>query len=179
MKITGENIIPVDQETVWRGLNDPEVLRQSIPGCESLEQTAPNVMTAVVVTRIGPVSARFEGQVELSDLDPPRGYKLNGSGSAGPMGNAKGAAVVTLASMPDGGTKLTYDVTAEMTGKIAQLGARLIQSTAGILAGQFFSRFGAIVSGGKPSDANRGVGRYVLIGALVIAAGVAAYFLLA
>ncbi|MEM9223843.1 MAG: carbon monoxide dehydrogenase subunit G [Pseudomonadota bacterium] len=146
MKISGENVIPVDQNKVWEGLNDPEVLRQAIPGCESLEKTGDNNFVATVVTRIGPVSVRFEGQVELADLDPPNGYTLKGSGNAGPMGAAKGAARVKLVQMPDGGTKLAYDVDAEMSGKIAQLGSRLIQSTANILAGQFFSKFSSVVA---------------------------------
>ena len=145
MKITGENIIAADKETVWRGLNDPEVLRQAIPGCEELQTVGENAFKAIVTTRIGPVTARFEGQVALGDLNPPHGYTLSGGGSAGPMGNAKGAAKVKLEQVPEG-TKLTYEVDAEITGKIAQLGARLIQSTAGVLAGQFFKKFAQAVA---------------------------------
>lgn len=159
MKISGETVIAADQQTVWRGLNDPEVLRRSIPGCESLEKTGENAFRATVVTRIGPVSAKFEGRVQLTDLDPPNGYTLNGSGSAGPMGAAKGAARVTLTPHPDG-TQLSYDVDADLSGKIAQLGARLVQSAAGVIAGQFFTRFGAIVAGeeGAPERAATGGG---------------------
>ncbi len=150
MKITGENVIAAEPSVVWAGLNDPETLKQSIPGCESLEQTADNQFKATVVTKIGPISARFNGNVELSDLDPPNGYTLSGSGSAGPMGNAKGKARVVLSPV-DGGTELAYEIDADVTGKIAQLGARLIKSTAGVLAGQFFKNFGEIVAG--PSEA--------------------------
>lgn len=150
MKINGENIIAADQKTVWEGLNDPEILRQSIPGCDSLEQVGENKFKATVTTRIGPITAKFDGAVELSDLNPPNGYTLSGTGSAGAMGNAKGLARVKLA--PNGaGTILTYDVDAEVNGKIAQMGSRLIKSTAGLLAGQFFKRFGEIVGG--PADA--------------------------
>ena len=145
MKITGENIIAADKETVWRGLNDPEVLRQAIPGCEELQTIGENAFKAVVTTRIGPVTARFEGQVALGELNPPHGYTLSGGGSAGPMGNARGAAKVKLEQVAEG-TKLTYEVDAEITGKIAQLGARLIQSTAGVLAGQFFKKFAQAVA---------------------------------
>jgi len=146
MKISGENIIAADQQTVWEGLNNPEILRQSIPGCESLQLVGENQFKATVTTRVGPIKAKFDGAVELSDLNPPHGYTLSGSGSAGAMGNAKGLARVTLVANGDG-TTLTYDVDAEVNGKIAQMGSRLIKSTAGLLAGQFFRRFGEIVSG--------------------------------
>lgn len=180
MKITGENVIAADQQTVWRGLNDPEVLRQSIPGCESLEKTGENSFKATVVTRIGPVSARFEGDVQLSDLNPPHGYTLNGSGSGGPMGNAKGSARVMLSPHPDG-TRLTYDVDAEMSGKIAQLGARLIQSTAGVLAGQFFTRFSDVVADRPATGAAETPGRkrgYVVAILVTAVAAAAAWYLL-
>ena len=180
MKITGENIIAADKETVWQGLNDPEILRRAIPGCEELQTVGENAFKAIVTTRIGPVSARFEGQVSLSDLNPPHGYTLSGGGSAGPMGNARGAAKVKLETVAEG-TKLTYEVDAEITGKIAQLGARLIQSTAGVLAGQFFRKFAQAVApaegagdGAAPSAAPAGP---LISGAMrwiVIAAGVAA-----
>ena len=146
MKISGENTIAADPQTVWEGLNDPEVLRQSIPGCDSLELVGENKFKSIVTLRIGPITAKFDGAVELSDLNPPNGYTLSGSGSAGAMGNAKCLARVALT--PNGaGTKLTYDVDAQVNGKIAQMGSRLIKSTAGLLAGQFFKRFGEIVSG--------------------------------
>jgi carbon monoxide dehydrogenase subunit G len=146
MKITGEQTIAAAPEAVWRALNDPDVLRRSIPGCKSLDQVDGTAYRATVETKIGPIKATFNGDVVLSDLNPPFGYTLSGRGSAGNMGNAKGTAKVRLA--PDGsGTKLSYDVDAEVTGKFAQLGSRLIQSTAGVLADHFFSRFGEIVAG--------------------------------
>lgn len=144
MKLTGENRIKAPPQEVWRALNDPDVLRQAIPGCESLEKISDTEFKATVATKIGPVQARFNGQVQLTDLDPPNGYTISGSGSGGMAGNAKGGAKVRLE--PDGdGTKLTYDVDAQVTGKLAQLGSRLIDSTAKMLAGQFFNRFEEIV----------------------------------
>jgi uncharacterized protein len=149
MKITGEQTIEAPPEAVWKALNDPEVLRQSIPGCKSLSQVNGTSYKATIETKIGPIKATFDGEVELSDLNPPHGYTLAGRGSAGPMGNAKGQAKVSLSPVGNG-TKLTYDVDAEVTGKLAQLGSRLIQSTTGVLAGHFFKRFGEIVAGPKP-----------------------------
>lgn len=151
MEIKGENLIAATQAQVWEGLNDPEVLRRSIPGCESLEKTGDNQFKATVVTRIGPITARFNGQVELTDLDPPNGYTIVGSGAAGAMGGAKGKARVTLAPESDA-TRLTYLVDVDVSGRIAQLGGRLIQSTAGVLAGQFFNAFATAV-GGPPVPA--------------------------
>jgi len=146
MKFAGENSISAPPQKVWKALNDPEVLRKSIPGCESLEKTGDNEFKATVVTKIGPVKTKFDGEVSLSDLDPPHGYTLSGKGSGGPAGNAKGSAKVTL--KPNGaGTLLSYDVDAQITGKLAQLGSRLIQSTAKMLAGKFFDKFGEVVAG--------------------------------
>ncbi len=144
MKLSGENHIKASREEVWRALNDPDVLRQAIPGCQSLEKVSDTEFKATVVTKIGPVQAKFNGEVELQDLDPPNGYTISGKGSGGVAGNARGAAKVKLE--PDGdGTKLMYDVDAQVTGKLAQLGSRLIDSTAKMLAGQFFNKFEAIV----------------------------------
>ena len=167
MKLSGENIIPADQELVWKALNDVDVLRQAIPGCEQLEAVNENEYTATIVTRIGPVKAKFNGNVQLTDLNPPNGYTLVGSGSAGSMGNAKATAQVTLQPVSEG-THLRYNVDAEITGKIAQLGARLIESTAGILAGQFFKRFSALVTGDKDlaKSTAMGIWPYVIGGGL-------------
>ena len=148
MKLSGENRIMASREEVWRALNDPEILKQCIPGCDNLEKNGDNQFKATVTTKIGPVQAKFNGQVQLSDLDPPNGYTISGSGTGGVAGNAKGAAKVRLE--PDGrGTRLVYDVDAQVTGKLAQLGSRLIDSTAKMLAGQFFNKFEQIV--GKPA----------------------------
>lgn len=175
MKIQGENIIPADQETVWNGLNDPEVLRQSIPGCESLEKVDDHNFKAKVTSRIGPITATFNGDVALSNLNPPHSYTLSGSGSAGAKGGAKGSADVKLEPV-DGGTKLTYDVDAEVSGKLAQLGGRLIQSTAGVLAGQFFNRFSEVVA---PTGAGAKTGLPVPLWAIVVGGGVLAAIVVA
>lgn len=147
MKITGENQIAASPETVWEALNDADILRQSIPGCESLEKISDTEFKATVVTKIGPIKAKFKGEVTLADLDPPNSYTLSGKGSGGSAGNASGSAKVVLAPNSDGTTLLTYNVDAKVSGKLAQLGSRLIDSTAKILAGKFFTRFQEIVGG--------------------------------
>ena len=153
MKLSGENLVKAPPEVVWAALNDPEVLKQAIPGCETLEKLSDTQFKATVAIKIGPVQARFNGQVELTDLDPPNGYTISGSGSGGVAGNARGAAKVRLE--PEGeDTKLIYDVDAQVTGKLAQLGSRLIDSTAKMIAGQFFDRFGKIV--GETDEAEGG-----------------------
>lgn len=152
MKLTGENRINARPDQVWRALNDADVLRRAIPGCESLEKVSDTEYKATVAMKVGPVQAKFNGKVELSDLDPPRAYTISGTGSGGAAGNARGSAHVRLE--PDGnGTKLNYDVDAQVTGKLAQLGSRLIDSAAKMLAGQFFDRFEEIVGGPVPAGA--------------------------
>src|ERR1700751_427756 len=131
MQMNDSQRIPASREQVWAALNDPAVLKQCIPGCQSLEVTAPNEMTATVVFKVGPVKATFGGKVTLSDLDPPNSYRISGEGSAG---FAKGGAVVRLESESADVTILHYDVDAQIGGKLAQLGARLINSTATKLA---------------------------------------------
>jgi carbon monoxide dehydrogenase subunit G len=150
MEMTGERRIPAPRETVWQALNDPEVLKDSIPGCEHIEKVSDTEMTARVAVRIGPMNARFAGKVQLSDLDPPNGYTISGEGQGGVAGFAKGGAAVRLAEDGPGATLLTYDVKAQVGGKMAQLGARLIDSTARSMADQFFDRFAARVAGPAP-----------------------------
>jgi len=145
MEITGNSLINEDKQIVWDGLNNPETLRQSIPGCESLEATGENQFKATVVTKIGPIKAKFEGEIELQELHPPESYVIVGSGSAGSMGAAKGKAFVTLSDAPNG-TLLQYNIDVESNGKIAQLGSPLIQSTASVLARQFFKTFSQTIS---------------------------------
>ena len=147
MDMTGDFRIAAPREAVWKALNDPEILRQSIPGCEELQKTADNEFTAKVTVKVGPVKARFTGKVTLSDLDPPNGYKISGEGQGGPAGFAKGGADVKLASDGDG-TVLSYNVNAAIGGKLAQIGARLIDGTAHKLAEDFFGRFASLVSAG-------------------------------
>lgn len=142
MDMTGERRIPAPREQVWAALNDPEVLKAAIPGCESLEKTSETEMKASALIKIGPISARFTGKVQLSDIDPPNGYTIGGEGQGGVAGFAKGGAKVRLE--PDGeATLLRYEVNAQVGGKIAQLGARLIDATAKSMADQFFNRFTA------------------------------------
>jgi carbon monoxide dehydrogenase subunit G len=151
MKLSGEKILALPQARVWAALNDPEVLRQSIPGCESFEKLADNAFRATVASRIGPVQARFNGTVRLSDINPPNGYTLSGEGSGGAAGSAKGSAKVALAPAP-GGTRLTWDADAQVSGKLAQIGSRLIDSTANMMAGQFFDRFEQLLAGEKVEE---------------------------
>ena len=147
MQMNDSQLIPASQEKVWAALNDPEILKQCIPGCQSLDMSAPNEMTATVVLKVGPVKATFGGKVMLSDLDPPNGYRIAGEGSGGIAGFAKGGATVKLTPQGSDATLLTYEVAAQIGGKLAQLGGRLIDSTAKKLAGQFFSSFGELVGG--------------------------------
>ena len=144
MTMNGEVQLAAPREVVWAKLNDPEVLKVSIPGCEELERTEDNGFRATVKVKVGPVSARFKGRVMLSDLDPPNGYKINGEGEGGVAGFAKGSADVRL-SDKDGGTLLTYSVEAQIGGKLAQLGQRLINGAAKKMADEFFQKFAAAV----------------------------------
>jgi uncharacterized protein len=145
MTMSGEYELPAPRETVWQKLNDPEVLKACIPGCEELEVTAENEFRAVATTKIGPVKARFKGKVRLTDLDPPNGYRISGEGEGGVAGFAKGGATVAL-TPTDTGTKLAYNVEAQIGGKLAQLGQRLINGAAKKMADDFFERFRVAVS---------------------------------
>jgi hypothetical protein len=154
MDMTGERLIPAPRAVVWDALNDIEVLKVAIPGCQEITRTSDTDLAARVGLRIGPVSATFTGKVQLSDLDPPNGYTISGEGSGGVAGFAKGGAKVRLSDADAGATRLSYDVAAQVGGKIAQLGARLIDSTARQLADQFFDRFAAEVARrAAPADA--------------------------
>jgi uncharacterized protein len=141
MDMTGERRIPAPRQTVWTALNDPAVLQASIPGCESLEKTSDHEMKATAAVKIGPISARFTGKVQLLDLDPPTSYRIEGEGQGGVAGFAKGGAVVRLVEEAPNSTLLSYEVKAQVGGKIAQLGARLIDATAKQMADAFFNRF--------------------------------------
>jgi len=147
MDMSGEVRIAAPREAVWRALNDPEILRQCIPGCEEIEKLSDTEMTAKVTAKVGPVKARFGGKVTLSDLDPPNGYKISGEGQGGAAGFAKGGAVVRLASdEPGSGTVLHYEVNAAVGGKLAQIGSRLIDGTARKMADDFFTTFASLVT---------------------------------
>ncbi len=144
MNMSGEYQIAAPRETVWAKLNDPEVLKACIPGCEQLEKVSDTEFQAVAVNKIGPVKAKFKGKVRFSDIDPPNGYKISGEGDGGVAGFAKGGATVALVSK-DGGTLLTYNVEAQIGGKLAQLGQRLINGVAKKMADDFFQKFAAAV----------------------------------
>ena len=149
MTMTGEYQLAATRETVWAKLNDAEVLKSCIPGCEELEKTSDTEFRATAKMKVGPVSARFKGRVTLSDIDPPNGYRISGEGEGGVAGFAKGGAVVALADK-DGGTLLTYNVEAQIGGKLAQLGQRLINGAAKKLADEFFSNFAKAEQGEQP-----------------------------
>jgi uncharacterized protein len=149
MTMTGEVTLPAERPKVWALLNDPEVLKSAIPGCQSLERTGDNGFSAVVKMKIGPVSATFKGKVELTDIVPLVGYTIKGEGEGGIAGFAKGGAKVSLADAP-AGTLLHYDVEATVGGKIAQLGSRLIDGVAKNMADKFFANFAAAATSSVP-----------------------------
>ena len=146
MNLSGEYRLPLPRSAVWDGLNNPEILKQCIPGCEELTKTEDNGFAAKVGLKIGPMTARFTGKVTLSDIDPPNGYKIAGEGQGGVAGFGKGSAVVKLAEDGVGGTILTYTADSQVGGKMAQLGSRLIDATAKKLADEFFGKFAATVA---------------------------------
>ena len=150
MTMNGEAVLPAPRETVWAKLNDPEVLKACIPGCQSLELASPTEFAAVAKVKVGPVSATFKGRVHLLDLDPPNGYRIQGEGEGGVAGFAKGGANVRLEEVPEG-TRLVYDVEAQIGGKLAQLGGRLINGVAKKMADEFFGNFAKAV--GKENGA--------------------------
>lgn len=152
MEMSGEYRIPAPRETVWAALNDPEMLRNTIPGAESVDKTADDEFEAVAKAKVGPVSARFKGKVKLTDIDPPNGYTITGEGNGGAAGFAKGSAQVRLAD-DNGTTVLTYKVSAQIGGKLAQIGQRFIDSTASKLADEFFGNFSAALGGSKVAPA--------------------------
>jgi carbon monoxide dehydrogenase subunit G len=154
MQMNDSQRIAASQEKVWAALNDPAILKQCIPGCQSLDMTTANEMTATIVIKVGPIKATFGGKVTLSDLDSPNSYRISGEGSGGVAGFAKGGATVTLEAESAVVTILHYDVDAQIGGKLAQLGGRLIDSTAKKLAAEFFTAFGALVAAsGEPPTA--------------------------
>ena len=140
MEMNGEQRVPASREIVWAALNDPDILKACIPGCQELIKSSETNMTAVAVIKVGPVSAKFQGAVTLSDLDPPNGYRITGEGQGGVAGFAKGSAVVRLEEQ-EGETLLCYQVSADIGGKLAQLGGRLIDATARKMSDAFFKKF--------------------------------------
>jgi len=152
MDMTGERRIAAPRGKVWDALNDPAILKASIPGCETLDKQSDTSMKATAAVKVGPMTGRFTGNVQLSDIDPPNGYTISGEGQGGVLGFAKGGAKVRLSDEGDG-TLLAYEVHAQVGGKMAQLGARLIDATAKQMADAFFDRFGTAVAPPAPAAA--------------------------
>jgi carbon monoxide dehydrogenase subunit G len=152
MDISGEYRIAAPRQRVWDGLNDPEILKQSIPGCEEIEKTSDTELNAKVRAKVGPVNARFSGTVTLSNLNPSESYTIAGEGKGGAAGFAKGSADVSLEDAGEE-TILRYKASAQVGGKLAQIGSRLIQGTAEKMANQFFGTFSTVVAGGPPAAA--------------------------
>lgn len=151
MDMSGSHRIPAKREKVWEALNDPEILKACIPGCESLEKTSETEMTAAVTSKIGPVKAKFKGAVTLENINPPESYTIVGEGKGGVAGFAKGSADVSLTEEGDE-TVLSYEAKAQVGGKLAQLGSRLIDSTAKKMAEDFFTKFTEMVGGEGGQD---------------------------
>ena len=152
MDMTGEQKIAASRATVWAALNDAEVLKACIPGCTALEKTSDTTMKAAATLAVGPVKANFTGDITLSEIDAPTSYVITGQGSGGVAGFAKGSAKVVLADDGPDHTLLAYTVKADVGGKIAQLGGRLIDQTAKKLAGEFFKAFGELVGPEQDGD---------------------------
>src|SRR5882724_2063081 len=160
MEMTGEQLIPVPQAEVWRGLNDPEVLKACIAGCESIEKVSDNEYKVSIVAAVGPVKAKFAGKLTLSDLQPPNSYSLSFEGSGGAAGFGKGGAHVSL--KPEGAaTRLAYTAKASVGGKLAQVGSRLIDGVAKKMADDFFTAFNEKLAGPavKPEGATPAAGK--------------------
>jgi len=164
MNLSGEYKLPLPRQAVWEGLNDPDVLKRCIPGCEELIKSSDTEMSAKVALKIGPMSAKFSGKVTLSEIDPPKGYKIAGEGQGGVAGFGKGSAVVGLEEDGPDATILRYTADSQVGGKIAQLGSRLIDATAKKLADEFFGKFAAAMAeragpqaGTPPSDSSAAV----------------------
>jgi uncharacterized protein len=153
MTMQGEVALAADRAAVWAALNDAEILKSCIPGCQSLDKTSETSFAAVAKLKIGPVSATFKGSVQFSEIDPPNGYRITGEGEGGIAGFAKGGALVKLTDH-DSGTLLIYEVQANVGGKIAQLGSRLIDGVAKKMADEFFNNFAAKLAPAAPQPAD-------------------------
>ncbi len=182
MELQGERLIPAPVEATWQALNDPEVLKACMAGCESLERTGDDSFTALVAVRVGPVSARFKGNLKLTNVQPPSSYTLNFDGQGGVAGFGKGSADVALSATDAAQTRLAYVARAQVGGKLAQVGSRLIDSAAGKIADDFFTAFEARLQAaatGAPVPvpaAPRNNTIWWVVGALVVLAAI--YFLM-
>lgn len=152
MELTGEQLVPASQAEVWRGLNDPEVLKACIAGCESIEQVSATEFRIVTIAAIGPVRAKFKGKLLLADLYPPNSYSLSFDGQGGAAGFGKGTAKVSLTTQA-AGTLLSYAVKAQIGGKLAQIGSRLIDGVAKKMSDDFFIAFNQKIGGAVPAAA--------------------------
>ena len=177
MEMTSTRTIPAPVETVWKALNDLRTLQSCIPGCEAIEPDGENAHRIALAARVGPVSAKFAGRLQLADLDPPHGYTLSFDGQGGAAGFAKGGARVSLASAENGAaTVLSYTINAQVGGKIAQIGSRLVDGAAQKLADDFFARFsdavaaqsGVVVPAAVAASAPRTWIRYVALALLAV-----------
>ncbi len=144
MELRGEQLIDLPREAVWQALNDPAILKQCIPGCDSFESSGENMYRVIMTAAVGPIKAKFTGKLSLSDIKPPSSYALSFDGSGGAAGFGKGNAGVELTATPNG-TQLSYTVNAHVSGRLAQVGARLIDSVAKKMADEFFSRFKSVL----------------------------------
>jgi hypothetical protein len=152
MEMKGSRVVPADVATTWRALNDPEVLRECIPGCESIDRVSDTEYRVLMTARVGPVSAKFSGRLTLADIAAPRSYTLKFEGQGGAAGFANGSAKVELSPV-EGGTRIDYAVNAQVGGKLAQIGSRLIDGAAAKVADDFFARFVARAGGSPPAAA--------------------------
>lgn len=157
MELTGTQHIGLPREQVWRALNDPEILRQCIPGCDMFEPIGDNEYQIGMTASVGPVKAKFKGKLQLADIAPPLSYALSFEGSGGTAGFGKGNANVQL-SDTQGGTELHYSVQAKVGGRLAQIGSRLIDGVAKKMADEFFNRFNEVISSG-PGSTDETIGR--------------------
>lgn len=153
MELSGEYFIGADQQKVWDLLNDPEILKEAIPGCEEIEKKSDTEFLAKITTKIGPMKTKFAGSVTLSELDPPKSYKIIGEGKGGAAGFAKGESLVSLEAK-DNGTVLKYSAQAKFGGKLAQLGARLVKGTSQKLADEFFAKIAEIINLSSGNEGN-------------------------
>jgi carbon monoxide dehydrogenase subunit G len=152
MNFSGERVLGVGVAAAWAALNDDAILKRCIPGCETLQRSEPDLIEATVALSIGPVKARFKGKVRFEDVQPEQGYRMVFEGQGGVAGFSKGTAVVRLSAQDDQRTLLTYDASAQVGGKIAQIGSRLVDAAAQKITGEFFSRFEKELASGSPSQ---------------------------
>ena len=178
MELKGERLIPASVDTTWAALNNPEILKACITGCESLERTGDDGFQALVAVRVGPVSAKFKGNLKMTDVQAPNSYTINFDGQGGVAGFGKGSADVSLAA-EGSGTKLSYVARAQVGGKMAQVGSRLIDAAAGKIAEDFFTAFEAALApaegaGVAPAPAPAAGSRMVwwIVGAIVVIAAI-------